>query len=136
MVGLSRGPCSDFQWRLLLPWGQVTVWASQSIWKSLNWKAPFSWDCQLMSGCDFTDQCHPIFCLRSVPQISRPIGRINDMLTWEQFSLGESLMNTGKGTAISLGRWSRFHMGNQMRRHLVTGFGQMNFVPNPGHTAL
>ncbi len=52
------------------------------------------------------------------------------MLTWEHILPGESFMNTGKCAAISLCRWCRFYMGNEVRSIGIAGFGQMHFVSN------
>ena len=45
-------------------------------------------------------------------------------------------MNAGKSTTISLGRRSRFYMGNEVRSSLVTRFCEVDFIPDPGHAPL
>ena len=42
-------------------------------------------------------------------------------------------MNARKRHIICLRGWRGFHLGNQVRGVLLTGFGEMHLVANPGN---
>src|SRR5207302_9913092 len=64
------------------------------------------------------------------------VGCIDQMLAWQQFALGESRVNARKSGTISLSRRSCFYMGNHMWGVLLTGFGQVDFIADPGDAPL
>jgi len=79
------------------------------------------------------DQFDPIVGCARQEGFARAIGRIHQMFFGEEGALGEGAMHLGDGHRITLGGHRRLDMGHEVGPISITGFGQVNFLPHPGH---
>src|SRR6185312_5500488 len=87
------------------------------------------------AGGDRTKQFHFISVLTGHQMVSIHVARVHSMFCWQEVLSGKRLMDGSRHLHILGGGRGRFHMDEQMRMLLITGFGQVNLVSRPDRTA-
>lgn len=67
---------------------------------------------------------------------SAHIPGIDQMLCWDQICLVQLLLNLFGHRLVGSGRKGGGDMGDEVGKHLLTGFGEMDFIPGPQGRAL
>ena len=90
----------------------------------------------LMVPAGWTHQVDLVVLLTVNQQFGIHITGIHNMLIWQEVFVLEAFMNHGGSGIIGNRSGGGFDMRDQMRTVFFAGFGQMDFIANPGGTAL